>query len=242
MVTGGGTLAVAAFADRDPAVVTDVGRATPSAGAAGSDRPRAASGLGRQKPKNEADRRPQPRPSATSSAASPAVRPAGDDRVVTTRTVSETRVIPYQTRRVPDRELADGDQRVEDPGNDGEEILRYRVTYVNGRLTDRRLVNSKVTREPTNRVVAFGTRPIPTPAPIPPSTPPPIPPTTGTMTARGTTRTARREPASAGRSGVPKAARLRWATRELSARTMRSHRRPDPERGSGPCGRMPGWH
>jgi arylsulfatase A-like enzyme len=172
MVTGGGTLTVAAFIDRDPAVVvTDAGQVTPSAGTAGSELPSAASGLGRQKPKNGADRRPEPRPTATSGAA---VRPAAeDDRVVTTRTVSETRVIPYQTRRVPDQELASGDQRIDDPGNEGEETRRYRVTYVNGRLTDRRLLNSEVTREPTSRVVAFGTRPDPEPV-----TDPTIDPTT----------------------------------------------------------------
>jgi hypothetical protein len=60
---------------------------------------------------------------------------------------------------VRDRNLARGDHRVEAPGVNGEETLRFRVTYVDGRQTDRRLLKRVVTRQPQHRVVAFGTGP-----------------------------------------------------------------------------------
>jgi hypothetical protein len=78
--------------------------------------------------------------------------------VVTTRTVVEKRAVPYRTRLVRDPGLPRGSKRLEAPGVPGEETLRYLVTFTDGRETDRRLVATELTREPQDRVVAFGTR------------------------------------------------------------------------------------
>jgi hypothetical protein len=78
--------------------------------------------------------------------------------VVTTKVVTETRIIPFRTSLVRDPQMPRGQKRVQSPGVSGEEVLRYLVTYTDGRQTDRRLIDSDVTREPQDRVVAFGTR------------------------------------------------------------------------------------
>lgn len=109
----------------------------------------------------------EPRPRAAGAApaggaagaAAPAEAPAGAAApVVTTRTETETRAIPYRTRLVRDPQLPRGHKRIQTPGAFGEETLRYLVTYADGRQTDRRLVDAQVTREPQHRVVAFGTQ------------------------------------------------------------------------------------
>jgi hypothetical protein len=78
--------------------------------------------------------------------------------VVTTRTDVETRPIPYPTRLVRDSSLPRGTRRIQVPGTPGEETLRYLVTLVDGKPSDRRLVDTTVTKQPQPRVVAFGAR------------------------------------------------------------------------------------
>jgi hypothetical protein len=78
--------------------------------------------------------------------------------VVVTRTVSETRAVPFRTTLVRDRSLPRGSRRVRTPGVPGEETVRYLVTYTSGEETGRRLLDTTVTKEPQQQVVAFGTR------------------------------------------------------------------------------------
>jgi surface rod structure-forming protein G len=92
----------------------------------------------------------RPRPVQPQAAA-----PAGP--VTTTRTETETREIPYETQLVRDPLLPRGSKRVDQPGVPGEQTLNYLVTLTDGQPTDRRLVDATVTRQPQNRVVAFGT-------------------------------------------------------------------------------------
>jgi hypothetical protein len=72
--------------------------------------------------------------------------------------VTETRAIPYRTRLVRDPELPRGRKRIQTEGIPGEQTLRWLVTYSDGQPTERRLVDSQVTRQPQHRVVALGTR------------------------------------------------------------------------------------
>jgi G5 domain len=76
--------------------------------------------------------------------------------VITTQTVTETRPIPYRTRLVRDPSLPRGTQRVQTPGVPGEQTLRWLVTRTDGKETDRRLIDTTVTREPQTQVIAFG--------------------------------------------------------------------------------------
>ncbi|MFI7541020.1 G5 domain-containing protein [Actinoplanes sp. NPDC049599] len=97
-------------------------------------------------------------PGVGAAAAGPgaAVAPAGPQ--IRTGQVSETEAIPFRTTLVRDPALPRGSREIRTPGAPGERLLRYEVTYTGDRETSRRLLDSAVTREPRNRVVAVGTR------------------------------------------------------------------------------------
>jgi hypothetical protein len=183
IVIGGGAAGIAALTkDHDaPRIVTAVGQA-----AAEAARPAPEQALGRptapQKPvaphaagrqataDDQADRTGTRAPRAAATAPAPgrpalrapaAANPAGPDSptgpVTTTRTDVETHEIPFQTRLVRDPSLPRGTKRIQTPGVPGQETVRYLVTLVDGKQTDRQLIDSTVTKEPQQRVVAFGT-------------------------------------------------------------------------------------
>lgn len=85
-------------------------------------------------------------PSAT---ATPAVRK---------RTVTETRAIPYATRRVRDASVAEGTTKVRTRGRTGVRTLVYEVTLTDGVRTAKRLLRQSITRRPVTRVIAVGTK------------------------------------------------------------------------------------
>ncbi|HEX6472618.1 MAG TPA: G5 domain-containing protein [Streptosporangiaceae bacterium] len=96
-------------------------------------------------------------PAASSgAAAAPTERTSAP--TVKKRTVTETRVIPYTTRRVSDSGLAAGTTRVRTPGRTGLKKVTYEVTLTDGVPTAKRLVGQVVIRRPVTRVVVVGTR------------------------------------------------------------------------------------
>lgn len=104
-------------------------------------------------------------PQSTSSAAAPtptaSAAPSSAPSTTTEfkkRIVTETRVIPFTTRRVHDATLARGTTKVRTHGRAGVKKLTYEVTLVDGQQTDKRLVRAIVTRAPITRVIAVGTR------------------------------------------------------------------------------------
>ncbi|WP_207939281.1 G5 domain-containing protein [Actinomadura darangshiensis] len=74
------------------------------------------------------------------------------------RTVTETRKIPYKTRKVNDATLAKGSTKVQRRGVAGVQTLTYEVTVTNGVESARKLVRKAVTERPVTRVVAVGTK------------------------------------------------------------------------------------
>jgi hypothetical protein len=58
--------------------------------------------------------------------------------------------------RVTDPTLPKGTNRVRNHGVRGVIIFTYKVTYVNGAQTRRKLVNKVVIREPVTRIIAVG--------------------------------------------------------------------------------------
>ena len=89
-------------------------------------------------------------------AAPPSAAPVPPARTTVIRTETETREIAFQTRLIRDPSLPRGTKRIRTAGVPGEQTLRYQVTVVDGQVTDRRLLDATVTREPQHRVVAFG--------------------------------------------------------------------------------------
>lgn len=172
---GGGVAGVAALTrgSAEPRTVTAVGDAAApgaatSAGPPAEQPPRNAVAA-RERTLAEADRTATRSPvrgalaaggralpaKAQPSPVVPDARAAGQ-RLITTRTEVETREIPYPTRVVSDPGLPSGSRRVQTPGVAGEVTLRYLVTLTDGRPTDRRLLDSTVTRPPQQEVVALG--------------------------------------------------------------------------------------
>jgi hypothetical protein len=78
--------------------------------------------------------------------------------VITTRTDTETREVPFSTQTVSDPDLPSGSREVQTPGVAGEQTLRYLVTLTDGKQTGRRLLDSTVTRPPQQQVVAVGAK------------------------------------------------------------------------------------
>lgn len=78
--------------------------------------------------------------------------------VTTTKEVVEFRVIPFKKKTVTDSSLPKGEKEVRTAGVNGTRRLVYRVTYVNGVQTGKRLVRQEVAKEPRSQVTAVGTK------------------------------------------------------------------------------------
>lgn len=89
-----------------------------------------------------------------------------DGTTITVSRVSGKRVvqqvaIPFTTVRRPDPNLYKGQTVVRRPGDPGLVVRTYDVTYVNGKLSERRLLKSTKKDTPNRKVVAYGTRTVP---------------------------------------------------------------------------------
>ena len=155
MVGGGG--------EPGPRIVTEVNQAAPAAPLP-AEKPRA--DPPRPMPKNHQktvrgshrEAIIPPSPVVATPTPTPVATVLGQQPVQTTQTQIETKEIPYETRTVHDPALPRGTQRVETPGVNGVETLRYLVTLTGGRPTDRKLIDAVVTRQPQHQVVALGTQ------------------------------------------------------------------------------------
>jgi len=76
---------------------------------------------------------------------------------VTWKEVVEEKKIPFQTIRRKDNTLNKGATQVIEPGKEGIEENRYRITFVDGNEMERELLESSVTKKPEPRVIAEGT-------------------------------------------------------------------------------------
>ncbi|MDD7940784.1 transglycosylase family protein [Actinomycetospora lutea] len=78
----------------------------------------------------------------------------------TVNQVTETRPVAPPMRTVDDPDLEQGETRVEEPGQAGEEIVTWTVNATNGAETGRTQVGeSQVTRQPVGGVIHRGTKP-----------------------------------------------------------------------------------
>lgn len=80
------------------------------------------------------------------------------DRVKSEQIV-KTVAIDYETKKVETNELYAGETKVQQKGEDGEKRLTYKVTYTNGKESDRELVSEEITKEPVEKIVLVGTKP-----------------------------------------------------------------------------------
>ena len=68
-----------------------------------------------------------------------------------------TTALPHETIRCMDSALPEGTQKVLTAGADGQVLCQAEVTYLNGRETERRLLNRQVITQPVSAVIAVGT-------------------------------------------------------------------------------------
>jgi len=84
--------------------------------------------------------------------------PSPSAPAIETRTVTETRSIPFSTRTVNDSTLPKGTTKVRTRGVPGVKTLTFEVTLTNGVQTARKLIREAVTRAPVTQVKAVGTK------------------------------------------------------------------------------------
>lgn len=76
------------------------------------------------------------------------------------RTVTETKKesIGFETKTVNDNSIEYGKSTVRTEGSYGEKTYTYNVTYKDGKEISRELIKEEVTKQPTARIIAKGTK------------------------------------------------------------------------------------
>lgn len=74
-----------------------------------------------------------------------------------TKKVQVFKATAYNTVRKDDSNLAKGKTKVMVAGKNGEKVITYKVTYVDGKEISRKKVSEKVTRKSITKVVSVGT-------------------------------------------------------------------------------------
>lgn len=72
-------------------------------------------------------------------------------------TRARTRTVPYETSFVYDDALPVGQEELITSGEDGEERIVEKITYVNGQETDRKTVSTQIVREAVTEQIRIGT-------------------------------------------------------------------------------------
>lgn len=103
--------------------------------------------------------------SSSPQPSSPAVEQVSPSPEITTAEEEVPETISYTSRTEDDPKLLEGEERIVNEGKDGQKILRYLVTYTDGKETSRELLSEQIAVEPQERVVRVGTR-----KPTPPAT------------------------------------------------------------------------
>jgi resuscitation-promoting factor RpfB len=84
---------------------------------------------------------------------------------VTVEEIKQTSAVPHERVETPDPNAFEGDEKVTQPGQDGEQVATVRVTTVDGVVTERETLSTEVTREPVDELVTVGTKARPTNTP-----------------------------------------------------------------------------
>jgi uncharacterized protein YabE (DUF348 family) len=77
---------------------------------------------------------------------------------VSEETLVETQPIPYTSERVPDPEMAVGEQKILQTGQNGEKITSVRVRFENGEEVERESETEWISKQPITQKTAYGTR------------------------------------------------------------------------------------
>lgn len=85
----------------------------------------------------------------------------GDTQVnvvrVTSETETESIAVAFDTRRIPNPDMARGISRTLSSGSEGEELLTWKVTYHDSQPVSRGIVSREIVSQPVDKVVEVGT-------------------------------------------------------------------------------------
>lgn len=82
--------------------------------------------------------------------------------VRTVDAVTYTEAIPYETQQVEDSSMYVGESKVIQAGVNGSQQVNANITYINGKESSREITGTTVTTQPTEAIVAVGTKEKPT--------------------------------------------------------------------------------
>ncbi|MEV8375262.1 ubiquitin-like domain-containing protein [Kribbella sp. NPDC056861] len=80
---------------------------------------------------------------------------------VDTRTVTEKQAIAFAKKETKDAKLTEGETKTTAKGVAGSKTVKYLVTYLDGKLSSKKLVSSDITTKPVDELVTVGTKPKP---------------------------------------------------------------------------------
>ena len=75
--------------------------------------------------------------------------------------VSTKRIIPFETKETEDDMLFLDTERTTQEGENGEEVIKAKVTYLNGKIIKEDVISKVVTKEPVTEEITIGTRELP---------------------------------------------------------------------------------
>lgn len=81
-----------------------------------------------------------------------------NSKTTTTKTSTSTKSIPFKTIEQNDSSLEKGKKKVTQEGKNGVRTITYEETYVDGKLTSKKELSSKVTTKPVDKIVKVGTK------------------------------------------------------------------------------------
>ena len=82
----------------------------------------------------------------------------GTKPVESTKTRTETEVVPFETETRNNSDMFEGETRVAQEGLNGERTITYEQTYIRGEFDSEKQVSSKITKQPVNKIVEVGTK------------------------------------------------------------------------------------
>ncbi|WP_270136588.1 resuscitation-promoting factor [Kribbella sp. CA-293567] len=98
-------------------------------------------------------------------AAATALKPGSLTKVVVvkvdTRTITEKQAIAFGKKETKDAKLEEGETKTTAKGVAGSKSIKYLVTYLDGKLSSKKLVSSEVVTKPVDELVTVGTKPKP---------------------------------------------------------------------------------
>lgn len=77
---------------------------------------------------------------------------------VDVRKITETEAVAYDTETEYSDDMYSDESAVKQEGLDGEKQVTYSVTYVDGKESDRKLVEEKITKDPVDEIILQGTK------------------------------------------------------------------------------------